>query len=78
MPTGPKGQKRPADAVGEAIMVARIATGEQKELLLEASGRARSAEAGGAARSEKLGSREKTAFARNSALAKWRIRDDEK
>lgn len=28
MPTGPKGQKRPADAVGLAVMVAKIATGE--------------------------------------------------
>ena len=28
MPKGPKGQKRPADAVGAAITVARIATGE--------------------------------------------------
>ncbi len=28
MPKGPQGQKRPADAIGAAIMVARIATGE--------------------------------------------------
>jgi hypothetical protein len=28
MPKGPRGEKRPADAVGAAIMVARIATGE--------------------------------------------------
>lgn len=28
MPTGPKGQKRPADAVGLAVLVAKIATGE--------------------------------------------------
>ena len=28
MPKGPKGEKRPADAIGAAIMVARIATGE--------------------------------------------------
>ena len=28
MPTGPNGQKRPADAVALAVMVGRIATGE--------------------------------------------------
>jgi hypothetical protein len=28
MPTGPKGQKRPADPIGAAIMVGKIATGE--------------------------------------------------
>jgi hypothetical protein len=31
MPTGPKGQKRPADVVGAAIKVAKIATGEIEE-----------------------------------------------
>jgi len=28
MPTGPKGQKRPADAIGRAVHIAQIATGE--------------------------------------------------
>lgn len=28
MPKGPQGQKRPADAIGLAVMVAKIATGE--------------------------------------------------
>jgi hypothetical protein len=27
MPRGPQGQKRPADVIGAAVMVARIATG---------------------------------------------------
>lgn len=31
MPTGPKGEKRPADAIGLAVRVARIATGEEPE-----------------------------------------------
>ena len=31
MPKGPKGQKRPADAVGAAIKVAKIATGKIEE-----------------------------------------------
>lgn len=28
MPKGPRGEKRPADAIGRAVMVAKIATGE--------------------------------------------------
>jgi hypothetical protein len=28
MPRGPKGEKRPADVIGAAVMVGRIATGE--------------------------------------------------
>ena len=31
MPKGPKGEKRPADVIGGAIRVARIATGEETE-----------------------------------------------
>lgn len=33
MPTGPKGQKRPADVIGNAVRVMRIATGEEAEEL---------------------------------------------
>lgn len=31
MPKGPQGQKRPADAIGLAVLVGKIATGEIKE-----------------------------------------------
>ena len=31
MPRGPKGEKRPADVIGAAVMVAKIATGEIEE-----------------------------------------------
>ncbi|CAO4139195.1 hypothetical protein [Methylorubrum aminovorans] len=31
MPTGPKGQRRPADAIGNAVKVMRIATEEEPE-----------------------------------------------
>jgi hypothetical protein len=31
MPRGPKGEKRPADVIGAAIAVARIATGEAED-----------------------------------------------
>ena len=31
MPTGPKGQKRPADVIGNAVRVMRIAPGEEAD-----------------------------------------------
>ena len=31
MPKGPKGERRPADAIGAAVMVGRIATGEIRD-----------------------------------------------
>lgn len=31
MPKGPQGQKRPADVIGNAVHVMRIATGEAEE-----------------------------------------------
>ena len=31
MPRGPKGQKRPADVIGNAVRVMQIATGEAAE-----------------------------------------------
>jgi hypothetical protein len=47
MPRGPQGQKRPVDAIGCAIMVGRLATGEITEVLKEPSGKVRSGIAGG-------------------------------
>ena len=54
MPKGPQGQKRPADVVGCAVRVAKIATGEVVELTKKKSGRVRSGKAGAKARAEKL------------------------
>jgi hypothetical protein len=46
MPTGPKGEKRPADVIGNAVKVMRIATGEEEEETKVRSGRVRSGRAG--------------------------------
>ena len=43
MPKGPRGQKRPADVIGNAIVVAKIATGEITE---EANGKEYAREGG--------------------------------
>jgi hypothetical protein len=31
MPKGPKGEKRPADVIGAAVMIGKIATGEMAD-----------------------------------------------
>lgn len=71
MPTGPKGEKRPADVIGAAVMVARIATGEITETTKEKSGRTRSGQAGAKARAEKLNSEERSEIAKKAAAGRW-------
>jgi len=71
MPKGPRGESRPADVIGCAITVAKIATGEIEEELPEKSGRVRSAEAGGKARAKKLSKKRRSEIARLAAQARW-------
>ena len=71
MPRGPRGQKRPADTVAAAIMVAKIATGEIEEKLKVPSGKVRSGRAGAAARAKKLNQEERTAIAKKAAAGRW-------
>lgn len=71
MPTGPNGQKRPADVIGAAVMVARIATGEIEEKPAKKTGKTRSGKAGVAARAQKLTPEERSAIAKKAAAARW-------
>ena len=74
MPKGPKGEKRPADAVGAAVMVARIATGEVEDELTD-DGKNKAAvelgRKGGRARAEKLSKKRRAEIARKAATARW-------
>lgn len=72
MPRGPQGQKRPADVIGAAVTVMRIATGEIKEEVSTKSGRVRSGRAGGKARAKKLTKQERSAIAKKAAHGRWR------
>jgi len=72
MPGGPQGQRRPADAIGCAVNVARIGTGEDDESPSPMSGRVRSGHAGARARSEKLTKIERVDIAKKAAAARWR------
>ncbi len=72
MPKGPQGQKRPADAIGAAIMVAKIATGEVEEVLTIKSGRFRSGKAGAKGRADSLTQYERQEIAKKAAAARWK------
>jgi hypothetical protein len=71
MPKGPQGQRCPADVIGCAIMVGRIATGEITEELKPASGKVRSGKAGAQARAKNLSQEERTAIAKKAAARRW-------
>ena len=66
MPKGPNGQERPADAIGAAVMVGRIATGDIEEISVEPKGAA-----GGKARAKALSSSKRSEIASLAARRRW-------
>ncbi|MBA3510673.1 hypothetical protein [Sphingomonas sp.] len=71
MPKGPQGQKRPADAVSRAVMVARIATREIEETIEIKSAAAELGRRGGKARAAKISAERRAEIARNAAKRRW-------
>lgn len=72
MPIGPQGQKRPADVVGCAVTVAKIATGEIEETLEDQPRCKQPAKArSGKARAAALSPEERSNIAVVAASAKW-------
>lgn len=71
MPKGPNGQKRPADTIGAAVMVGRIATGEAEEEVAYAASKSERASAGGKARARHLSRDERSKIAKAGAEARW-------
>jgi len=72
MPKGPKGEKRPADVIGAAIMVAKIATGEIEETKpAPKSAAAEMGAKGGNARAKKLTKEQRAEIARKGAAKRW-------
>ena len=74
MPRGPKGEKRPADVIGAAVTVAKIATGETKEDI-DDDGKDNAAQAlgrkGGKARAAKMSPERRAEIARKAAAKRW-------
>lgn len=75
MPKGPKGEKRPADVIGAAVMVAKIATGEVEDAP-PADGKNKAAQElgrlGGKARASKLTKEQRSEIAKKAAARRWK------
>ncbi len=78
MPKGPKGERRPADMIGAAVMVAKIAAGEiEEDYWPEGPKSGKDAAAadlgkrGGAARANKLTPEQRAEIARKAATSRW-------
>jgi hypothetical protein len=76
MPKTPKGHKRPADVVSNAVHVMKIATGEIDESEPTEEGKSKAAaelgRKGGAARARKLSATKRREIAKTAARARWR------
>ena len=79
MPRGPKGEKRPADVIGNAVHVMRVATGETPEdygQSVEEQGKNPAAVAlgqkGGIARAAAMTAKRRKEIARSAAKKRWR------
>jgi hypothetical protein len=74
MPRGPKGEKRPADVIGNAVRVMQIATGEIEETTT-ADGKNAAAVAlgrmGGKARAEGMSAKRRKEIAKKAARSRW-------
>lgn len=77
VPKGPKGQKRPADVISNAVQVMQIAMGEIEEALTE-DGKSKAAvelgRKGGLARAKSVKKAERVKIARKAARTRWKAR----
>jgi hypothetical protein len=74
MPTGPKGEKRKADVIGNAVNIMRIATGEVEDASPD-DGKDKAAQAmgrkGGAARAASMTAEQRAEIAKKAAAKRW-------
>jgi hypothetical protein len=74
MPRGPKGEKRPADVIGDAIRVMRIATGEIEDITTEDGKNAAAVSLGrmgGKARADGMTAKRRAEIAKKAAKKRW-------
>jgi hypothetical protein len=72
MPKGPKGERRPADVIGAAVTVGRIATGEiQEPKAAPKSAAAELGSRGGKARAAALTKKKRKEIAQKAAKSRW-------
>lgn len=71
MPKGPRGEKRPADVIGNAVRVMQIATGEESEDVKPVSPGAALGKLGGEARARNLSAEQRAEIAKKAAAKRW-------
>ena len=72
MPKGPNGQKRPADAIGLAVMIGKIATGEIEDTRdTVSSAAAQMGKLGGKARAAAMTPKRRAEIAKAAAVKRW-------
>jgi len=72
MPKGPRGEKRPADAIGLAVMIGKIATGEIEDTVdTTKSAAAQLGSLGGKARATALDPQTRREIAQKAAAKRW-------
>lgn len=71
MPKGPRGEKRPGDVIGAAVMVGRIATGEIEDVKPAKSAAAELGSKGGKARAKALSGKKRKEIAKKAAAKRW-------
>jgi len=72
MPKGPQVQKFPADAIGNAVHIAKIATGDIEETTLKQHAKRYSGLAGAKARVEATIAKQRGDIAETAAAARWK------
>jgi hypothetical protein len=72
MPRGPRGEKRPADVIGAAVMGGRIATGEIEDTRGKSPNRAKGGKIGGKARAKALSVDRRQEIAKRAARSRWK------
>jgi hypothetical protein len=71
MPKGPKGEKRHADTVKNAVLIARIATGEVEDTPSKSPNRAKGGKIGGLARAKALSAAERREISQKASKKRW-------
>lgn len=79
MPKGPRGERRPADVIGAAVKVMRIATGEEADDradMVPTKSVREAGRLGGVARARVLPKEQRSQIAKKAAASRWKVRSD--
>jgi hypothetical protein len=75
MPRGPKGERRPADVIGNAVRIMQIATGQIEDKTPASEGKEYARKGGlkgGKARAKALTPKQRSEIAQLAAAARWK------